>query len=138
VLDAQHIPPLDPQEMTGRFVLSRKHINRQTGTLKADAFVPHPYEELSVMRLIQTTDEETLQIGRAVAAARTPPKTLWGRGDVLAATYITQRLTVTPDPVDGNPNHALVSGWPADDKVAQLEIAKEIAAVAKFVPAPLS
>jgi hypothetical protein len=36
-----------------------------------------------------------------------------------------------------NPNHALVTDWPlTDDRAAQLLIAKEIAAIAKFVAAP--
>ena len=102
--------------------------------------MPHPYEELSVTRLIQITDDEVWRVGQAVAAARTPPRTLYGRGDVLAATYRSQpNLDVVADPVEGNPNHANVTGWPpADDETAQIMIAKEIAAVAKFVPLPES
>ena len=59
---------------------------------------------------------------------------------MLAATYLSQEnLKVLADPVEGNPNHANVNGWPsADDKAGQIMIAKEIAAVAKFVPMPAS
>ena len=73
-----------------------------------------------------------------MATARKPPRTLYGRGDVLASTYRSQpNLDVVADPVEGNPNHANVTGWPsADDEAAQVMIAKEIAAVAKFVPPP--
>jgi hypothetical protein len=134
MLDPANVPAVDAQEITARFIVSKRHVNKQTMTLKADAFVPHPYEELSVTRLVQITEDETWTVGREVAAARKPPRTLRGRGDVLAATYVGQRLEVIADPVDGNPNHANVTGWPpADDEAGQVMIAKEIAAVAKFV-----
>lgn len=138
MLDPSNVPDVDVDEMTARFVVSKRHINRQTGTLRADAFVPHPYEELSVTRLIQITDDEVWRLGQGVAAARTPPRTLYGRGDVLAATYRSQpNLDIVAAPVEGNPNHANVTGWPpADDETAQIMIAKEIAAVAKFLPPP--
>lgn len=140
MLDPASVPDVDVEEMTARFVVAKRHINKQTLTLKADAFVPHPYEELSVTRLIEITEDEIWTVGRAVATARTPPRTLRGRGDVLAATYLRQEnLKVVADPVSGNPNHANVTGWPsADDVTAQIMIAKEIAAVAKFVPPPES
>ena len=136
MLDPANVPDVDAEEMTARFVVSKRHINRQTSTLKADAFVPHLYEELSVTRLIEITEDEIWTVGRNIAAARVPPRTLRGRGDVLAATYFRQEnLNVVADPVAGNPNHANVTGWPsADDEFAQVMIAKEIAAVARFVP----
>ncbi len=140
MLDPGNVPDVDAEEMTARFVVSKRHINRQTLTLKADAFVPHPYEALSVTRLIEITEDEIWAVGRNVAAARTPPRTLRGRGDVLAATYLRQdNLKVVADPVEGNPNHANVTGWPSpDDEAGQVMIAKEIAAVAKFVSPPES
>jgi len=138
MLDLARVPDVDAGEMTARFIVSKRHFNKQTSTLKADAFVPHPYEELSVTRLIEITEDEIWSVGRDVAAARTPPRTLRGRGDVLAATYLRQEnLQVVADPVEGNPNHAYVTGWPsADEETAQVMIAKEIAAVAKFVTPP--
>lgn len=140
MLDPANVPDVDNEELTARFVVSRRHFNKQTGTLKADAFVPHPYEELSVTRLIYITEVEIWGLGQKVAAARTPPRTLHGRGDVLAASYRSQRnLDVIAVPVEGNPNHANVIGWPsADDEAGQVMIAKEIAAVAKFVEPPES
>ena len=137
MLDPANVPQIDVQERTARFVLSKRHVNKRTLTLKADAFVPHPYRELSVTRLVEITKDEIWAVGRHVAAARTPPRTLRGRGDVLVATYLGQKLDVIADPVDGNPNHANVTGWPSpDDEAGQVMIAKEIAAVARFVPPP--
>jgi len=138
MLDPSKIPDVDSHEMTARFVVSKRHMNRQSLTLKADAFVPHPHEELSVTRLIEMTESEIWGIGRNIAAARTPRRTLRGRGDVLAATYVGQQLEVVAVPVEGNPNHANVTGWPpADDEDRRLMIAKEIAAVARFVETPV-
>ena len=136
MLDPSDLPAVGDEEMTARFVVSKRQINRQIGVLKADAFVPHPYEDLSVTQLTQIDDADVWHIGEAIAGGRVPPRTLYGRGDVLAATYRSQpNLDVVAAPIEGNPNHANVTGWPsADDEAAQLLIAKEIAAVARFVP----
>ena len=134
MLDPSNVPDVDSQEMTTRFVVAKRHINRQTMTLKANAFIPHPYEELSVTRLVEITEDEIWTVGASIAAARKPPRTLRGRGDVLVATYLDQELDVVADPLEDNPNHANVTGWPpADDQARQLMIAKEIAAVANYV-----
>jgi hypothetical protein len=136
MLDPANVPAVDDTETTARFVVSMRHFNRETGTLKADAFVPRPHRELSVTRLTKVTDEEVWGVGQAVADARIPPRTLHGRGDVLASGYRSQpNLDVLADPVAGNPNHANVTGWP-DEESAQVMIAKEIAAIADFVSAP--
>lgn len=63
-------------------------------------------------------------------------RTLYGRGDALAATYVSQELKVVADSTKGNPNHANVVDWPVNDKPAQKLIAEEIAAVARFVTTP--
>jgi hypothetical protein len=131
MLDPASVPSVDAQEMLSRFVLTRRYVNQQSKLLKSDAFVPHPHTELSVTRGRDATDLEIWNIAKNVAATRS--KTLIGRGDALAATYIGQRLNVLAAPVEGNPNHANVTGWPHDDKPAQKLIAQEIAAVAKFV-----
>lgn len=136
MLAPQNVPAVDANEMLARFVLSRRHINQQSHTVKADAFVPHPYDELSVTRHLAAVDQEIWSVGEDVAAARQPPKSLYGRGDVLAATYLGQQLDVIAEPVVGNPNHVNVCRWPADDRAAQFLIAKEIAAVAKYIPKP--
>ncbi len=137
MIDPHNTPAIGEEELTTRYIVSRQHVNKQTRTVKAEAFVPHPYTDLSVTRLIEITDAEVWSLGENVARVRVPPRTLQGRGDVLAATFLGQQLQVVPDPVEGNPNHAIVTGW-ADDEPGQLMVAKEIAAVAKFVPVPMS
>lgn len=133
MLDPDDVPPVDPQEMLSRFILSSRHFNRHSCTLKADAFVPHPHQELSVTRDREAAIEEIRQAGTEVAKKR--GKTLFGRGDALAATYIGQDLEPTAAPINGNPNHVNVIGWPME-KHAQKLIAKEIAAVARLVEFP--
>ncbi|NMC21717.1 MAG: hypothetical protein GYA33_15005 [Thermogutta sp.] len=131
MLNPSDVPDVDPHELLSRFVLTQRHINRQSGTLKADAFVPHPHDSLSVTRHLQATESEIWGIGARVASER--GKTLYGRGDVMAASYAAQKLRCLKDPVPGNPNHVNVCGWPLNDKAAQKLIAMEIAAVAMFV-----
>ena len=135
MLSVSQVPSVGANEKLSRFVLSSRHFRKDNETVKADAFVPHPYEELSVNRDLEATDDETWAIGRTVANGLS--KTLYGRGDVIAATYHSQKLKTIEAPVLGNPNHVNVIGWNKDDKASQKLIAQEIAAVAKFVKPPL-
>lgn len=140
MLDPDNVPDVDANERLSRFIFSRSHINQQTKLLKADAFVPHPYEELSVTRDRDAAEEEIWKAGRDVgqqiSAKIGRTLVLQGRGDAIAATYHDQKLKTVPDPVPGNPNHVNVTGWPSkDDKAKQKLIALEIAKVAKFVAA---
>jgi hypothetical protein len=131
MLSPDEVNDIQSEEQTARFVFSKRHV-RADRTLKGEAFLPHPYEDLSVTRLIQTTPREVSAIGYAIAAKRNPPRNLQGQGEVLANTYIRQHLQVVVAPVEGNPNHANVNDWPTE-KAQQLLIAKEIARVARFV-----
>jgi hypothetical protein len=133
MIDPLHVPPVGADEIVARYVLQSSHVRRGDQTVKPDAFVPHPYQDLSVTRHVMATQDELWAIGAGVAALI--GKTLHGRGDVNAAVILHQGLAVEPDPVDGNPNHANVVGWPVD-KPAQKIIAQEIAANAIFVAAP--
>ena len=134
MLDLTNVPAVDSDELLARYILSRSHFSRQTGRVKASAFMPARDGELSVTRHRDATQDELWQVGLGIALSR--DKTLYGRGDVLAATCASQRLTVEAVPVEGNPNHANVIRWPMDDKAALKLIAEEIAVAAKFVPPP--
>jgi len=137
MLNPDDVPKVGSGELLARYVLAKKHFRRKSQTLKPDAFMPHPYDELSVTRHLEITNGELWDIGKKITAAMEPPRTLYGRGDVLSSTFLGQNLKVLADPVKGNPNHANVTGWPpANDKSAQKLVATEIAAVAKFVVTP--
>jgi hypothetical protein len=133
MLRPDNVPEVGWDETLSRFILSRSHIRSSDGTVKPDAFVPHPHEELSVNRDLEATDEETWQAGKDIAAKR--GRSLRGRGDALAATYVSQKLKTIAAPTDGNANHVNVTGWPSD-KPSQKMIAQEVAAVAKYLAPP--
>lgn len=133
MLQQDNVPDVGWDETLSRFILSRSHIRSSDQTVKPDAFVPHPYEDWSVNRDLEATDEETWRVGADVAAAR--GRSLRGRADVLAAPYLSQDLEAVAAPVDGNPNHVNVTRWPTD-KPSQKMIAQEIAAVAKYLATP--
>jgi len=136
MLDPLNIPEVTPQETLTRYVISKSHFRKDLQTVKPDAFIPHPYHELSVARLLELSEEEIWSLGKKVATARVPPKTLHGRGDIQTSAILEEGLQVKATPLSDNPNHADITNWPMEDKPAQKLIAQEIAAAATFVPAP--
>lgn len=127
-------PTVDPNELLARYVFSQRHIDRQAQRVKADAFMPPPNLEMSVTRHRDATQAEIWAVGHEVGKKR--DRTMYGRGDVLAVNCQSQKLRIDADPLTENPNHASIVGWPVGDKPGQMLIAKEIAAVAKFVATP--
>ncbi len=122
-------------EWLARFILFSRWIRSsgQIQTVKPDAFIPHPYPDLSVTRHTGLSVKDLWRIGQAVADAR--PATLYGRADITAAEIRRQKLDVEPKPVPENLNHANITGWPSD-KPSQKSFAQELAAVARYVPKP--
>ena len=84
MLSVNAVPQVGANERLSRFVLSSRHVRKDTNTLKADAFVPHPHEELSVNRELEATDNETWTIGRTIADGLS--KTFYGRTSLKIAT----------------------------------------------------
>src|SRR5688500_2945448 len=125
MIDPAHGPDIGSDEVLARYVLQSSHI-RSNQTVKPNAFVPHPYEDLSVTRHLMATEDEIWSAGETVAMQT--EKTLYGRADVIASEYLARRLILRPDALPENPNHANVSGWPAE-KPMQKIVALEIAAV---------
>ncbi len=128
MIDPSKVPPVSDDERLARFVLRSRYVSN--GMVTEEAFIPRPYRELSVTRHLSATDEELWSVGESVAAKQA--KTLFGRADISAAACLVQKLMVKADPVPGNPNHAEISGWPAD-KPGQKAVALELAAVAMYV-----
>ena len=130
MIDPAYVPDVASEESLARFILQSGHIRTSSRTLKPDAFMPHPHNELSVTRHLHATADEIWSVGADIASAT--GKTLYGRGDIRASVCLDQQLRVNADPVPDNPNHTIVVDWPAD-KPAQKIIAQEIAATAIFV-----
>ena len=114
--------PISLDEKLARFVLFSSHI-RADGTVKPDAFIPHPYPDLATTRHNGLSEEEIRERGEAVALHRA--KTLIGRADTASGAYLNQGLKFQPDPKEGNPQHINIIGWPLD-KPAQKIIAQLI------------
>lgn len=56
-------------ERLARFILHRSHL-RQDWTVKPDAFIPHPWPDLSVTRQLQLSEPELWNIAKIVASKR--------------------------------------------------------------------
>jgi len=146
MIDEDDIPDIQPDELLSRCVLSSKYIraaisdDKAKGRVKAGAFIPHPYNDLSVNRHKSSSLEEVWQLCHQVA--RQTQKNLYGRAEVCAEAFSSQGLVVNPAPIrhdnnDGlppNPNHAVVVNWPAE-KSAQLTLAQNIADECRFCAA---
>jgi len=130
--DGAVIPSVADAELLSRFITSSRWI-RHNKTVKPDAFIPHPYPDLSVTRHKELTNEQLWQIGQEIADAR--PTMLHGRADITAKEVRQQKLEVEAKPVPENLNHGSITGWPVD-KPAQKSFAQELAAVARYVARP--
>jgi len=136
MLDPTNVPAVEPNELLARYIFSKRHFSQENRRVKAGAFLPASNGELSVTRHREATQDELWQVGHDIAQVR--DLTFHCRGDVLSSTCASQRLNVEAAPIEGNPNHANVVGWPMEDKAAMKLIAEEIAVAAKFVPVPAS
>ncbi len=140
MIDPRRVPDIETDETLARFILSSRHIRSSDDTIRPDAFIPYPENELSVTRHRDATEDEIWNAGRAVAKVR--QRTLHGCGDVVASAFLERGLALRADPVIGhktlpdNPNHANVIGWPTDDRGRQRLLALEIAAQARLARPP--
>ena len=113
-------------ERLSRFLFFRRWFAREKSRVKPDAFIPHPYIELSVA-CTEGLEENTIwEIGNATAAARSDAPPLLGRADLLARDVFEQDLTL--DRNDNPQYHANILGWSAGGKEAQRMQAVELAA----------
>lgn len=115
-------------EQLARFVLFSNWL-RSDATVRPQAFMPHPHVDLSVTRHQLLSEYEIWAIGQGIANAR--GKTLYGRADIRASDVLRQSLDVKSAPVQNNPSHANIVGWP-EQKPAQKIIALQLAAAAKY------
>ncbi len=126
--------PVDSDEYLARFIVYKKWIRNSDSTVKQDAFIPHPHEELSVTRHSRPKNlsmTEIWVIGEKVAKTRNA--TLYGRADIQTAHVRRQNLDVIPNWIEGNPNHANIIRWPSD-KALQKSIAQQLSAVSRYIP----
>ena len=127
--------PVAENEPLTRFLVHRDWFGTNPPRVKHQAFMPHPYVELSVTRSQHFLDADLWAIGGEVA--RQQSKNLHGRGDVGNAAVLAAGLVTNPDePPIG---HAIIVGWPTltgekkIDKDQQKIYALQISGQAKLV-----
>lgn len=133
MLDPASVPEVTADELLARFIYQSSHIRPSDRTVKPNAFLPPANLLCSVTRHLQATEDELWSVGHD--GARQREATLYGRADLLTGVCTRNGLPVLKAPVQGNPNHANVTGWPSD-KPAQKIIAQELAAAAALVLPP--
>jgi hypothetical protein len=126
------VPPVGDNEVLARFIVASKWV-RNDGTVKQDAFIPHPYTALSVTRHLGLSGPEIWVIAQRVASFQ--GKNLYGRADLAVSNVKEAKLTVNPDPTPENSNHAEIKGWPPE-KSAQKSYAQQLAKDASYVEKP--
>lgn len=124
-----------PDEQLARFILFSKWVRAPEQTIKPDAFIPHPYPNLSVTRHGNLSEQNLWQIGQGVASKCN--RTLYGRADIEAFVVRQQGLDVMSDPIQQNPNHANIVGWP-EEKSAQKIKALLLADASHYILTPQS
>jgi hypothetical protein len=133
MLDPASVPEVTQDELLARFIYQSSHIRPSNGTVKPNAFLPPANLLCSVTRHLEASEAELWSVGQHLAQQR--EATLHARADFQTEVCVRQGLRVLKAPVQGNPNHANMSGWPAD-KAAQKIIAQELAAAASLVVPP--
>jgi hypothetical protein len=118
--------------MLARYILYSNWV-RADQTVRPDAFIPHPYPDLSVTRHDGISEEQIWQFGKQVA--HEVQRTLYGRADVKTQTVLDVQLQLEPAPTASNPNHANIVGWPSS-KAEQKSRAQKLAADSHYVPVP--
>ena len=119
--------PVTGDEILSRFILFSNWIRSSDNTIRPEAFMPHPWFELSVTRQKNLTEDEIWYLGRYVSSIRS--RTLYGRADVSADVVISNGLTVEPS--EPPLNHANIKGYPVDKSEQKLK-ALIIASEARF------
>lgn len=99
--------------------------------MRPDAFIPHPYPDLSVSRHTGLNISELWDLGRDVANKR--KKTLYGRTDIKVSHCYQNNLRVLK--AEPPRNHANINGWP-EEKSEQKLVALELAKVATNLVEP--
>lgn len=128
----------DNELLTRYLLFSDWFRERPAPRVRHEAFMPHPYVELSVNRIDGVSEALIWDAGDAVATKQ--KKRIYGRGDVNNSVVTGQNLKTVPD--EPPPRHANIIGWPTltgdkkTDKHLQKVKALEIAGKAKLVLNP--
>ena len=115
----------DPERLS-RFLFFKRWFSAEKQRVRPDAFIPHPWIELSVSCTEGLKDKEIWALGQKTAEARSDNPPLLGRADLKAHHARNQGLRV--DRNDDPPFHANILGWSTEGRAIQRMKAIELAA----------
>ncbi len=118
---------IEDSEKLARFILYSRWYRKEDKSVKPEAFIPYPHNELSVTRSNDLSENDLMEIGKNIAHNR--PATLYGNAKFKVLEVRKINLDAIPARVKGNPNHANVTGWP-HEKSKQKSLAIELASKA--------
>jgi hypothetical protein len=151
--------PIRDGEPLARYVLSDSWLykDHRAGTLRPNAWMPHPKVELSVFRTEGWTETQVVEQGHQVAKEREAKhrkkilsecreypegkKTFryHGRGEIIAKDVRLSGLDLLPK--EPPPRHADMVNWPPltgnkkHDEAGQMALAIKLNSKAQFIPA---
>jgi fatty-acyl-CoA synthase len=76
MIDPSNVPAVDADESLARYVLYSRQIRKSDETIRPEAFIPHPYQELSVTRHREATEEEIIDFCKEHIARFKAPATV--------------------------------------------------------------
>lgn len=120
---------VENHERLSRFFFFSKWFTPSTKRISPNAFVPHPYINLSVSCTQGLTEAEIWETGKVTQNLLREPRKLYARGDISTKHILTERLQLIRD--DKPLYHANISNWPEDREI-QREIAVRIVAQASL------
>lgn len=98
-------------DSVSRFILYKRWI-RADNTIRPGAFSPLPDTKLSVTKHDGLSEIKLWQIAKKVATLMA--KDLHGRAEIRKINIIENALEIENAPVEDNPNHAHIVGWPSE------------------------
>ena len=124
---------LADEELLARFITVEHWVRSSNQTVRPEAFIPPNDLQLSVTRHINLSEEELWNVGQKIAdqVTKTERAPLCGRADLRVRQVSEQQLRTEAAPLDDNPNHAHIIGWPIE-KSARKSVAQELAAKAEL------
>jgi hypothetical protein len=131
MIDSENVPPITDDELLARYVTQSGQF-RGDNTVKQDLFMPHPRRELSVTRHLNASEAEIWTIGLDVST--TLGKKLYGRADIQTEKCRIDSLQVTEKPLENNPNHADIEGWPLEKQDKKVIAIKLAASASHLIP----
>ena len=134
MIDAESVPPVDDDELLARYVVNSNEFRKSDNTVRPKLFMPYKRVTLSVTRHRDCTEKDIWRLGFDIAKERGCQ--LYGRADIIASACRFDPLNVISSPIESNPNHAEINGFPSKKEDQQSVALKLAAAAGRRIPSP--